>query len=143
MHKIKEWLLKKELNAIKDMFSGLQEQEEKLEKRSNKLQEEKYLFEKEKQKEISRIISEYENRYKSYFNEKKERIDNLLKHNLNPWNKVWVLQYDNIKEVEITEIIIRKDEILITNNLKFYWEYYSTEKEAIVEYNKRIEALKK
>lgn len=144
MYKIKQWLFKKEFSMLESLTKSLKEKKEELEKRSNRLQEEKDLFEKEKQKEILRIISEYEDKYKLYFNEKKERIDDLLKYNLAPWNKVWVIRFDNqIEEIEINSISIKKDNIFIEHNYNFYWEYFLTEKEAIAEHNKRIEKLKK
>lgn len=152
MNKIKEWLLREELNAIEEIAKILKEKEEELERKNRVLQEkqssfkkEKEEFEKTKQQEITKVIEKYDERYQKEFYDNKKKIQDLLNFKLLPWNKVWVLrEFDNnIEEITIENITIFKDnKIQIRKENNFYWEYFATEKEAIKEYNKRIEKLK-
>lgn len=151
--KIKVFLLKKELQSIAEykLLLNLQskildkQDEEFLEALSN-YKKEREEFQKTKQQEITKIIENYDEKYQKEFNNNKKKIQDLLNFKLLPWNKVWVLrEFDNkIEEITIESITIFKDnKIEIRNENNFYWEFFSTEKECIEEYNKMIENLKK
>lgn len=153
MNIIKQWLLRKEINAIEEIAKILKEKEEELERKNRVLQEKQSSFKKEKeafnnskQQEITKVIEKYDERYQKEFDDNKKKIQDLLKFKLAPWNKVWILrEFDNnIEEITIESITIFKDnKIEIKKEHNFYWEYFATEKEAIEEYNKRIDELKK
>jgi len=123
----------------------LDKQDEDFLKSLSHFKKEREDFLKSKQEEVNKIIERYEKEYKNYFDSRKKKIQDLLKFKLAPWNKVWVMQEfdNNFKEVIITSVSIDEKWVNIYNNMKMYWEYYETEKEAIKEYNKRIENLKK
>jgi len=150
--KVKVFLLKKDLQSIAKyklllelQWKILDKQDEDFLKSLSHFKKEREDFLKSKQEEVNKIIERYEKEYKNYFDSRKKKIQDLLKFKLAPWNKVWVMQEfdNNFKEVIITSVSIDEKWVNIYNNMKMYWEYYETEKEAIKEYNKRIENLKK
>ncbi len=146
---IRERFYKKELADLFLLKEALEydikREEDYLEKKEEKLNN------KEKElKELAENTLKTKNRkaeeiFKEQLEQSKNTLKKLVDFDLLPWNKVWgQTEYDNrISEVEITDIIIDKERITINNSWCFWIRYFKTEKEAIKDYNKHLESLKK